>query len=142
MMPCAMLSRQSLTACAVRGAIVCGFVTSLGCGAAAPTAPTEPPLLAIFFTSNISAPTLLIGPGDRGQMVALAGANPTAIAEDVTAAARWESTNPGVASIAAVGGTITAISPGEADIRAFYRGATAQAHVTVFPPESVRQLQI
>ncbi len=83
-----------------------------------------------------------MGPGDRGQAFALAAANAAAPAEEVTAGVRWESSSPGVASITAVGGAITAISPGDADIRMFYRGATAQARVTVFPPESVRQLQI
>ncbi len=105
-------------------------------------AATEVGFVSIFFTSNISAATLLMGPGDRGQVVALAAANATARSEEVTAGVRWESSNPGVASITAAGGAITAISPGDADIRVFYRGATAQKRVTVFPPESVRQLQI
>ena len=145
MLSCATLARRRLTRCAIGGAIVCGLAVSIGCGATAPpapTAPTELPSVGIFFSSNIGAPTLLMGPGDRGQALALAKANAAAIAEEVTAAARWESSSPGVASIAAVGGAITAISPGEADIHVFYRGATAQAHVRVFSPESVRQLQI
>jgi Big-like domain-containing protein len=142
MLPCATPPRRWLIRWAIRGAIVYGLAVSIGCGGTAPPAPTEVGFVSIFFSSNISAATLLMGPGDRGQALALAAANATARSEDVTAAARWESSNPGVASITAAGGAITAISPGDADIRVFYRGATAQKRVTVFPPESVRQVQI
>jgi hypothetical protein len=141
MLPCATPPTRRPIRWAIPGAIAYGLAVSIGCGAPAPTTPTEYQFVSVFFGSNIGAVTLLMGPGDRAQAVALAAANATAQSEEVTAAARWESSSPGVASISA-GGIITAISPGNADIRVFYRGATGQRQVTVFPPESVRQIQI
>src|SRR5262249_30719815 len=57
-----------------------------------------------------------IAVGDRGFVFAEAAVSINSLPQDVTTATRWQSSNPGVASVE--GSTILVHSPGEADLRA------------------------
>jgi len=125
---------RELCAAALIAAAVCA-----GCGSdsSSPTGPPNPPSTAVF---GVFPQTLLIAAGDRGWLIALAAPTSAAEPEDVTARTRWESTAPAVFSAQA--GIVTALAPGEGDVRATYAQFSAVTRVTVFSPADIRTFSI
>jgi hypothetical protein len=110
---------------------VVALVTTLGCGSSSPTAPAAN-ATAVF----IHPDRVLIGPGDREVMFALA-AFPTGEPRDVSATARWESSNTAVVTMD--GNEAVGVGPGEAEIRVVLGTVSATQRVTVFAPSAVSQ---
>lgn len=128
----ATIYRRAITAARVAVAAVC--LASCGSKGAAPTAPSPGGDTSAIF--DVFPDAVLLGPGDRGWLIALFAANLNQVPQDVTAATRWESSNPAVVSV--LGSTLTSLTPGEADLRASYQGRTASTHVSVFASTAVR----
>jgi hypothetical protein len=126
---------RSLTAAAV------ACITTLACGsAAAPASPTksQPPDSALG-PNRLVVRAPLVFAGDLGQARATAFISLEAV--DVTPAAQWESSAPGVATING-SGQVTARSAGITQLTARYQAMTASAPLTVFTDADVRALYV
>lgn len=119
---------------AVTFAVMC--LARCGSGSQTPVAPGGAPAATLF---GVFPTSILLGPGDRGWLFAQAAISPTD-PRDVTAATRWDSTNPSVVSVQ--GAVVTGVSPGEADLRASYQTFTATTHITVFPLSAIQQFKM
>ena len=116
---------------------VCAFALALvlpscgGGGGSTPTTPSTPaaPTITGVTVTGATSPATV---GQTAQFSATANLS-NSTTQSVTSQASWQSSNGGVASVSSAG-LVTAVSAGDADIRATYSGATGSAHVTVTAP--------
>jgi hypothetical protein len=102
------------------------------------TAPPLPPLAVVIGFVDVTAGGVSfpeqLGPGDAMKVTASYGHWPVE-GQDVTAVATWESSNPGVATVA--NGRVQGIAPGDANIIAHYNGLTGSTLLKVYAPSAV-----
>src|SRR5262249_36897177 len=94
----------------------CTMLGALACGSDSNTSPTPPPSTPPRVTTvSVIGSATSLPVGSKSSLKATAAMSDGST-QDVTAQATWESSNAAVASVAA--GEVTAVTPGEADIRA------------------------
>jgi hypothetical protein len=102
-------------------------------GSKGPSTPTTPSNTAPTVTSvTVTAPESSAKPGDSSQFTATAAMS-NATTQTITNQASWQSSNGAIATVSSTG-FVTAVAPGEADIRASYQNVTGSAHITVRAP--------
>jgi len=109
------------------GLVSCGGGSGSSSGSSTPTTPS-PTLSGV----SISAPSSAAKPGESAQFTAVATFS-NGTTQTVTNQAGWQSTNTSVATVSTTG-FVTAVTAGEADIRATYQSVTGTAHMTVSAP--------
>jgi hypothetical protein len=119
-----------------RPCLAVALALAASCGSDTKMPPMGPSGGSIATLFAVFPETVRLGPGDRGWLFAQAAAVPSD-PKDVTASTRWESSNPSVASVQ--GNIITAILPGDVQVRGAFQTFVAATHVTVFSPASVRE---
>ena len=98
----------------------------VNCGGG-PVQPPPPPTVTLS-SLTVSAPSTSIGVGQTLNFSATA-VRSDGTTQTVTTQSSWVSTNTGVATVA--GGVVTAVGPGEADIRATFQTVSGSARLTV-----------
>ena len=113
-------------ACATVAAIALGSCGGGKGGSSAPTTPTSttPTVTAV----TVTAPASTAKPGDSAQFTATAVMSNSST-QTVTTQSTWQSSNPTLATVSAFSGVVTALAPGEMDIRATYQTVSGSAHV-------------
>lgn len=130
-----MSTRPFLTA-----AVLIGALSLAHCGSEedSPNSPTPGGPEATLF--GVFPDSVLLVSGDRGWVLGSAVFTSSPGSQDVTSATRWEPSNLAVTSVQ--GNIITAVAPGEAEVRGFYQRFSATTRVTVLAPSSVRQFSM
>lgn len=111
---------------AVPAVLICVVASACGGGSSSPSAPSrQPTVVAITVLGNLS----MASAGQTSQLTASASFS-NGTSQVVVAQVTWESSDPTVASVSATG-LCTAVTFGQAEVRARYQGlvGTAQVHV-------------
>jgi hypothetical protein len=115
--------------------LYCGFVLAgvVACSGGdssgpKPTGPNTPTISVSSVSVTGTPPTI----GGTVQFTAMATFS-NGITQDVTSQATWQSSNPAILTVSALG-VVTAVGLGDADVRATYQSVSGSQHVTLVGP--------
>ena len=96
-----------------------------GGGPSTPTTPSAPTVTSVTVTGPAGNP----GTGQSAQFTATANFS-NATTQNITTQASWQSSNSSIAAVSG-SGMVTAVAPGEVEIRATYQSVTGSSRITV-----------